>query len=88
MVARTGPLCRLNRDRGRTRGVLPRRRPSAPDNALHTALPALADPAAGFRGEGNLGRGPNLGYPQKLKTSLILLTIFWMDSNSLSKKAF
>ena len=23
----------------------------------------LADPAAGFRGGGNLGRRPNLGYP-------------------------
>ena len=29
-----------------------------------THLTPLADPAAGFRGGGNLGRGPNLGYPK------------------------
>ena len=48
---------------------------------------ALADSAAGFRGGGNLARGPNLGYPQNIKLHGFN-PLFWMDPNSLSKKKF
>ena len=38
----------------------------------------LADLAAGFRGGGNLVRGPNLGYP-KTENSTDLTNLFWGD---------
>ena len=37
---------------------------SSLDFRLHKYIPTLADLAAGFRGGGKLGRGPNLGYPK------------------------
>ena len=46
----------------------------------------LVDPAASFRGGGNLGRGPNLGYPQNWKLHGFNPLFFGMDPNSLSKK--
>ena len=39
---------------------------STDDDLMSGDLRALADPAAGLRGA-NLGRGPNLGYPQNRK---------------------
>ena len=47
----------------------------------------LTDPAAGFRGGGgNLGRGPNLGYPITENSTDLTYYFFGMDPNSLSKE--